>query len=270
MSARNRLGIHTHMAPNLFATALTKHRDLAGFSQKQLASRMGCSPSSVTRWEKGESIPKRNNAELLDSHTEAGGKVFAAWWDHTQGTGLPEWASSLAAIEEAAVSLSVASPVLPPGYLQSPSYAQHVFRTGLPLATPAEIDHRTKHRCERLDQLPDLRVTAVFPLDGITGVPPEIAANQAQHLMKWAGSERVTLHLVPAGHVMVVPTSPIMLFRMRDGELVATSDHADGSVTLKAGSHERISALFSASLAASLPARFSLEALKEIADARHA
>jgi hypothetical protein len=171
----------------------------------------------------------------------------------------------MAAIEESAVALSVVSPVLTPGYLQSPAYAQYVFSAGLPLASPDEIARLVQMRCGRLEQLSDLRVSAVFPIMGITGVPREIAVDQARHLLDWAGTGRVTIQLVPQGHVLPVPTSPVMLFRQRSGELVATSDHADGNVTLAADAHDRVSALFTASLAASLPARLSLDALKDIA-----
>ena len=252
------------MTPTLFSETLTKFRELAGITQLQLAKRSGTAHSSVNRWEKGGSLPKRDNVERLDSALEAEGALFEAWRRSMSGTGLPEWARDLDVIERSARQLSIATPTLVPGYLQCEAYARFVFSSGQPLATPEELDQLTKLRCERLEELADLSVTAVFPLTALTGVPEDVAKQQVRHLLSWAESERITLHAVPSGASLVVPTSPIMLFRLRSGELVITSDHADGSVTLTSDTHERVSALFTAALAASLPAELSLTALKEL------
>lgn len=252
------------MIPSPFAEALTQFRELAGLTQLQLANRSGTAHSSVNRWEKGGSLPKRDNAERLDSALEADGALLTAWRRSTTGTGLPEWARDLDAIERGARQLSIATPTLVPGYLQCEAYARLVFTAGQPLASPEELDRLTQLRCGRLDDLPELSVTAVFPMSALAGVPEDVAKQQAQHLLSWAQTGRVVLHVVPTGSVLIVPTSPIMLFRLKSGELVITSDHADGSVTLTSDAHERVGALFTAALAASLPVGLSLAALKDL------
>lgn len=252
------------MTSTPFTQALSKLRELAGLTQIQLAARSGTAHSSVNRWEKGGSLPKRDNAEALDKALGANGQLMRAWRLATTGHTLPEWARSLAAVEEAALSLSVASPVLVPGYLQCPEYARYVFTAGQPMLSGEEIERLTQLRCGRLSELSDLRVTAVFPVSALTGFPQDIASAQADYLLRWAGTGRVAIHLVPEGSILVVPTSPIMLFRLHKGDLVITSDYADGSVTLASDAHERVAALFSASLAASLPTGLSLSALKDI------
>lgn len=252
------------MTPTPFAEALSKFRELAGLTQLQLAARSGTAHSSVNRWEKGGSLPKKDNAEALDKALAAEGQLMKAWRMVTTGHTLPEWARSLVAVEEAALTLSVASPVLVPGYLQCPEYASRVFTAGLPAAPAEEIKRLTRLRCGRLTDLSDLRVSSVFPMSALKGFPKDIAAAQANYLLDWAATGRVAIHLVPEGGILMVPTSPIMLFRLRNGELVMTSDHADGSVTLRPDAHERVSALFSASLAASLPTELSLDALKDL------
>jgi hypothetical protein len=127
-----------------------------------------------------------------------------------------------------------------------------------------ELDRITKLRCSRLSELPGLSVTAVFPVSALEGVPRTIAQQQARHLVEWVDSGRVVLHVVPSGSILVVPTSPIMLFRLGSGEVVATSDYAVGSVTVAPEAHERLNTLYTAALAASLPADLSLAALKDI------
>lgn len=252
------------MTPTLFSEALTRFRDLAGFTQLQLSARSGTAHSSVNRWENGGSLPKRDNAERLDAALGANGELFTAWRRSTVGTGLPEWARDLDAIERGARQLSIAAPSLVPGYLQCEAYARFVFSAGQPLAAPEELDRLTKLRCERLNELSNLSVTAVFPLSALTGLPSAVVKQQARHLVEWVDTGRVVLHVVPTGSILIVPTSPVMLFRLRTGDLVITSDYADGSVTLNSDTHERVSSLFTAALAASLPFDLSLAALKDL------
>lgn len=252
------------MAPTPFAETLNRFRELAGLTQLQLAQRSGSAPSSINRWQSGAILPKRDNVERLDRALEANGELLAAWRRSANGTGLPEWARDLNAIERGARHLSIAAPTLVPGYLQCPEYARAVFRTGHPLASEEEIERLVALRCDRLAELEKLRVTAVFPLSAVSGVPPSITRSQVQHLLTWVDTGRVTLHVVPAGTTMLVPTAPIMLFSLEGGDLAVTSDHGIGNVTVLPDHHERARSLVTAALAASLPMDISLEHLKDL------
>ncbi|RNL86026.1 helix-turn-helix domain-containing protein [Halostreptopolyspora alba] len=249
------------MTPTLFSEALTKFRELAGFTQLQMSTRSGTAPSSVNRWEKGGSLPKRDNAERLDSALNANGELLAAWRRSATGTGLPEWARDLDAIERGARQLSIAAPSLVPGYLQCEEYARAVFRAGHPLASTEELDRLVELRCGRLVELEDLQVTAVFPVSAVSGVPQSVRRRQIEYLLGWAATERVAVHLVPDGTALMVPTSPLMVFKLRSGELAVVSDHADGNVVHEADTHDRITSWFTSALAASLPVTLSLEVL---------
>jgi hypothetical protein len=202
---------------------------------------------------------------MLDAELGADGKLLAAWREATTGTALPEWARSLAGIETEARVVQIVSPVIVPGYLQSPSYATAMFRTGWPLASDEEIARLIKLRTERLDQLPRLRVTAVFPVTALTGVDETIRREQVAHLLDLVGSGRVVVHLVPEGSILLEPPSTTMAFRLYSGELVITSDNPDGNVIHAAHTHERLHALLTGALAVALPVRHSLEALRELA-----
>jgi hypothetical protein len=139
--------------------------------------------------------------------------------------------------------VQVVSPVLVPGYLQCPLYASMVFRSGWPLASDEEIAQLTKLRTERLAQLPKLRVTAVFPVTALTGVDDRVRKEQVARLLDLIASERVVVHLVPEGSILIDPASPMMAFRLHSGELVITSDNPDGNVIHAAHTHERLYAL---------------------------
>ncbi|WP_028647396.1 Scr1 family TA system antitoxin-like transcriptional regulator [Nocardiopsis sp. CNT312] len=253
------------MAEPPFLDVLTKFRELNGFSQKQLAARVNASVAAVSRWTNGHAMPKLSMAETLDAELGAEGRLLAAWREATSGTTLPEWARSLAGIEAEARTVQVVSPVVVPGYLQSSLYAAAVFRSGWPLASDEEIARLTKLRTERLDHLPRLRVTAVFPVTALTGMDEEVRRDQVARLLDLAGSGRVAVHLVPEGSILTDPVAPMMVFRLNSGELVITSDNPDGNVIHATHTHERLSALVTGALAVALPARHSLEALKELA-----
>nr|WP_141924783.1 helix-turn-helix transcriptional regulator [Haloactinospora alba] len=252
------------MIPSLFAESLMRFRELAGFTQLQLASRSGTAHSSVNRWENGGSLPKRDNAERMDAALGANGELVAAWRRSTTGTGLPAWARDLDAIERGALQLSIATPSLVPGYLQCEEYARAVFRAGLPLASPDEIDRLVELRCGRLAELGELQVTAVFPVSAVSGVSESIRRAQVEYLLKWADTERVSVHLVPEGTALMVPTSPLMVFTLRSGERAVVSDHADGNVVHESDTHDRITSWFTSALAASLPVTHSLEVLGKL------
>ncbi|NYH51886.1 transcriptional regulator with XRE-family HTH domain [Nocardiopsis arvandica] len=252
------------MAEPPFPDVLTKFRELNGLSQKQLAHRVNASVASASRWTNGHALPQLPMAEILDAELGANGKLLAAWRKATRGETWPDWARSITNIEMEAHTVQIVSPVLVPGYLQSPSYASAVFRSGWPFASDEEIVRLTKIRAQVFGQLPRLRITAVFPMTALTGVDEAIRREQVAHLLDLVGSGRVVVHLVPEGSILMEPPTPMMAFRLHSGELVITSDNADGNVIHAAHTHERLHVLITGALAVALPARHSLEALREL------
>ncbi|WP_306369861.1 Scr1 family TA system antitoxin-like transcriptional regulator [Nocardiopsis sp. CC223A] len=248
-----------------FPESFARFLELRGLSQKQLAVRVASSVASVSRWKNGHSLPKLPMAETLDATLDANGKLLASWRVAASGAAVPEWARTLSGIEEAARTLHIVSPVLVPGYLQCASYAAQVFRSGWPLASDDEVARLTRLRTERLGKLPRLRVTAVFPVTALTCFDDEARKEQAQHLLELVATGRVSVHLVPAGSILLDPASTLLAFRLHSGELAISSDHADGNVIHDAASHERLQAHITGALAVALPARHSLAELKDLA-----
>jgi hypothetical protein len=133
------------------------------------------------------------------------------------------------------------------------------------LASDEEIAQLTKLRTERLEQLPRLRVTAVFPVTALTGVDEKIRREQVARLLRVVATGRVVVHLVPEGSILIDPTTPMMAFRLDSGELVITSDNPDGNVIHATHTLERLYSLVTGALAVALPARHSLEILRDLA-----
>lgn len=249
-----------------FASILTRYRDIAGLTQSQLAARARTSSSSVCRWEGGSVLPKRRNAELLDEALDAKGRLFALWLTATGGKTVPEWGVDVAELEASGVSVEWVCP-LPavPGILQSPKYARTVFEEAQPFLPAKELDRLTRIRCERLDQVPHLKVVAVFPVSALTTFPQEVRSEQAGHLLRLAESGRARVLVIPEGALLVGLPSPLLVFRMRDGSTVASSDHANGNIVYREGDGlDRLAELVKRFMQAALPDRESRKVLEEL------
>jgi transcriptional regulator with XRE-family HTH domain len=253
------------MPPNVFTDELIRSREALGMSQTGLARHTGISLSSLNRWEQGGSLPRRENAERLDHALQAEGRLLARFDEAKDGFTVPPWARDLVSIEAAARTVHVVALALVPGYLQSPLYAAMLFRASRPWSPDTEIERLVRLRCQRLDQLPELRVTAVFPVSALDPLPPDVRTEQVATLRRWVSTGRVTLHLVPRESLLLVPTAPVMVFQLANGEQVISSDHATGSVVAETSMHPRLTSMVSTALAAALPSRMSLEVLEGLA-----
>ncbi|MBR8741073.1 Scr1 family TA system antitoxin-like transcriptional regulator [Nocardiopsis sp. MG754419] len=245
-----------------FHESLKRYRVLKGLTQEQLAAHLGCSAASVSRWARGHSLPFRETADQLDRLLEADGKLISSWKLAKSGRSTPEWASSLSAVEEGARTLQCVSPVLVPGYLQCEEYAEWLFRLGWPLATDEQIAHLTQVRTTRLNELPRLRVAAVFPVTALLGSPPQTHKAQALHLLRLMEERSVSIHLVPEGSILATITSPLLVFRLHSGETVVSSDHVNGNVIYDDSDPEQTASLIMGAMAVSLPAGHSQHILE--------
>jgi transcriptional regulator with XRE-family HTH domain len=243
-----------------FHELLTHFRELRGFTQERLATELRCSPASVSRWANDKLLPYRETAERLDELLEGNGRLFSAW-KVAKGRIVPDWAQSLSSIEYGAQHVFLVSPVLVPGYLQCAEYAEYVFRSGWQVASDEEIAHLTKVRTRRFVELPKLRVTAVFPVTSLTWAEEGIRQRQAAHLLELTKSRSVEIHLVPEGALLAGVTSPLLVFRLRSGETVISSDHIDGNVIYEEN-YDRLTSLITGAMALSLPAQHSLKILE--------
>ncbi|MEC3891053.1 Scr1 family TA system antitoxin-like transcriptional regulator [Nocardiopsis sp. LDBS1602] len=252
------------MTPNLFAENLVRLRELAGLTQQQLAKRSNTGHSSVNRWEKGKSTPKRGNVESLDKALGANGDLMSVWLAVTTGNGLPEWARDIEGIERAARRVTIATPALVPGMLQCPEYAHAVFTAGQPDTDAEEIARLVALRCGRLKELAELQVTAVFPLGAVSYMSPKVRSAQAAALLSWHETGRVKVQVIPEGTLVLVPAAPLMDYRLRSGESAIVSDHADGNLVYDLQSGDRLAGQITAALAAALPEPLSIEALRSL------
>ena len=254
----------------VFPSALKRLREVSGLSLNQLADRARVSTSALSRWERGEATPKRDNAEMLDKSLDAKGDLLKTWTSQTSGSTLPLWMQDAARLEEEAVSIEYISPVLVPGLLQSPQYAEVVFRHGQPLAPQTEIARLAEARTGRYGHLKRSRspwVSAVFPASALTGFPRNVRVSQAKHLLKLIADDDVTVHVVPEGTVLIGITSPVVMVRLPGGGRAGSSDHISGNVVLDDHvAWDRLDELAKRAFGLGLPTQQSYALLEELGE----
>ncbi|WP_179819975.1 helix-turn-helix domain-containing protein [Nocardiopsis aegyptia] len=251
-----------------FPQHLTKLRVLSGLSQRQLASRARVSPSACCRWEKGEVVPRRGHVENLDRVLNAEGRLIKTWQRDTTDGSLPSFMQDAGLLQAEAITIDFVSPVLVSGLAQCPSYARIVFREANPTLPGAAIERLVTARCARLAYLRKRNnpmVTAVFPESALTWPPEAVRREQAEHLLALMDDERMRIHLVPSGSVLVGVTSPLFLVKLVDGGRAASSDHVSGNVIIEdSEDFERLSELVKRALGASLPEGQSRKVLEDL------
>ncbi|WP_083939537.1 Scr1 family TA system antitoxin-like transcriptional regulator [Nocardiopsis chromatogenes] len=247
---------------------LRRLRKQGGLTQAQVAEAVGYVPSAASNWETGRTSPNRSTAEKLDDFFGARGGLVRIWEETTQADGVPPWLRDDRQLSERAVSIEVVTPVLVPALLESPLYARYALAEGRPSDPMGVIDELVRVRCSQLDQLgKDVRVFATFPEAGLIGVPPAARKEQAAHLLERIESDRVRVHMVPAGSILAGVTSPFQIYRLRDGSQVATSEHTNGTILVnEAPGVQRLQDLARTALGSALPADDTLRRLKEISD----
>ncbi|GAB2500379.1 MULTISPECIES: helix-turn-helix domain-containing protein [Nocardiopsis] len=245
-----------------FPRHLRKSLDLSGLTQSALSRRTGISQASLSRYLNGHVMPSRDVVVALGEALGVGEDVVTAWENHINGGELPHFLRDIGRLEEMAARVDLIGPVAVPGLLWCLEYARLVFRSGQPLLSEDHVERLARLRSARLEQL-TAHVSAVFPMTALTGVPDDVGRAQAQHLLDLP--ERVSLHLVPEGSILLGVTSPLMMFRLVDGRQVATSDHVDGNAIYSDSVLPRISELVRNALALSLPHMATRDVLEGLA-----
>lgn len=256
-----------NMSTPQFPGRARKLRKGAGLTIRDLARELGVAVSTVSRWERGENVPKRDDVEKLDTALGARGKLLRVWAAEASGSSLPPWMQDTARLTGEAVGIEYFSPSLVPGVLQCPEYAEVVFRYGQPLESPDEVRRLAAARSGRYDQLRrgrDPKISAVFPLSALTWVPEGPRRAQAAHLCGIIDTGRVTVCLIPEGTLLVGIVSPLLMMRLADGGRAATSDHVGGNAPLGDADLDRLDALAKEAYALAMPSQQSREVLGDM------
>jgi transcriptional regulator with XRE-family HTH domain len=136
---------------------LRKLREAAGTTIDQVAERLACSASKISRIETGQSgVSSREVRDILAAYRVAGDKVDElvemareakqrGWWQ-LYGTVLT---SAYVGLEAAAAELRSFEPLVIPGLLQTEEYARAMVLAGWPQWSAEEVEQRIRVRIKR-------------------------------------------------------------------------------------------------------------------------
>ncbi|MET8980357.1 helix-turn-helix transcriptional regulator [Streptomyces sp. NPDC004539] len=194
--------------------ALRRHREAAGLDQSAAAEAIIKSVSKVSRAESGHvSVSALEVRTLLDRYgvtdeNERDRLVGWArtsnergWWVDYQDTLRPDYADHITLESDATYILSW-DPVLIPGLLQTPEYAEKVIGIGpafVPDDKVAELVEVRMQRQRRIEE-GEVQYTVVVWEPAITALTEggQVYEGQLQHLLKAGRRQNVTLQVLPA------------------------------------------------------------------------
>lgn len=193
--------------------------------------------------------------EALDTALEAGGSLLSTWKDSVKDD-LPPFLRDIDTLEREATGIDLISPVTVPGLLWCQSYAELVYRAGRKVT---DVPRLAQLRSQRLSQL-RAHVYAVFPMTALSGVSDPVRTQQVEHLLSLP--ERVTVHLLPEGTMLLGIPSPMMVFRLGSSREVVVSDLLEGNQVYSDAVLPRARELVRDALSVSLPPMISMEKLR--------
>ncbi|MDG4823957.1 helix-turn-helix transcriptional regulator [Asanoa sp. WMMD1127] len=193
---------------------LRRLREAAGVSREDAGYHVRGSASKISRMELGRvGFKERDVADLLTLYgivDEAQREPLLAlardsrsdgWW-HRYDDVLENWFNTYVGLEESASTIRAYEVQFVPGLLQTADYAAGVVVSGLPAATPAEVDRRVKLRLERqriLDKNPPVTYWVVMdeaalrrPVGGRS-----VMREQVTHLLSVSERPNITIQVMP-------------------------------------------------------------------------
>ncbi|MDF3288401.1 helix-turn-helix domain-containing protein [Streptomyces silvisoli] len=233
MSRRNGAGGPAATSGALFGEVLRDARERAGWSQGDLAAKIPCDRSLITRVEAGTRVPQEDFAKTCDELLGTEGLLLRLWrridWYPTVEH--PDWFKRRASMDAVAVALRVFQTQLVPGLLQTEAYARALFAQVE--SDEGVVEERVSARMSRQQRfLSDggpllvavLGESCIRQVVGGAGVMRE----QCAHLLTVGKRPNVRIQVAPfQDGRLVLPRRPMSLIALPDGHEWLYSESLD-------------------------------------------
>lgn len=214
---------------------LAQLRDNAGLYAADVATHLGCTPTTVGRYESGQTVPKRRDLDTMLTLYGADGdqrsEAESRWVDARAETAKVEFASAvppkfrafLRAEADAERETAIA-PIGVPGLMQTPAYARLVQQAGAPLVDSGVdqerlVAARINRRRHLVREVKPLQLQALVD-EGVvrrTAALGGVGIEQLDHLLDLGALRNVTIRVVPFTAGLYGSTSgPVTLFEYPD------------------------------------------------------
>ncbi|MBT2397945.1 helix-turn-helix transcriptional regulator [Streptomyces sp. ISL-100] len=172
-----------------------------GASQRELADATGYKEPYVSKVKNGKALPSPQFAEGCDRFFNTSG-YFARLLAKVSQNGHPEWFIPYLRLEEKAAQVLDFSSFLIMGILQTPEYAEALFRAAHPLDAPEVIKEKVALRLQRRSVLERPAPPLLWVILDESCLRREVGGRevmrkQMEHLLAEAELSNVTLQVLP-------------------------------------------------------------------------
>ncbi|MCF3143428.1 helix-turn-helix domain-containing protein [Streptomyces platensis] len=181
---------------------LKRRREDAGLTQEALGRTVFVSGAYIGQFEQAIRKPQLDVAVRIDEVLQTDGFFERMWRKLIDDKRYPDYFAVAAELEPLATKICEFEPVIVPGLLQTPSYAQSLLLAGNPLATDEYIDEKVRGRLDRTVILKDASRPLYWAVlhEAALRVPvgsPEIMAEQLERIARLSRERKILLQAVP-------------------------------------------------------------------------
>ncbi|MGW1372854.1 helix-turn-helix domain-containing protein [Streptomyces sp. NPDC002446] len=181
---------------------LKYRRELAGLTQDALGRRVFVSGGYIGQFEQAIRKPQLDVAIRIDEVLQTDGFFERAWRKLIDDARYPHYFAAVADLERLATKICEFEPMIVPGLLQTPSYAQALLLAGNPLATDEYIDDKVRGRLDRAVILMDASRPVYWAVlhEAALRVPAggsSVMAEQLEHISQLARERKILLQVLP-------------------------------------------------------------------------
>lgn len=254
-------------------------RDQAGMSQQQLADATHYQRPYVTRVEKGTLLASAEFADACDRIFKTAGHIGRLRRKVSE-RGHPDWFIPYLKLEREAESICDYSNAFIMGMLQTPEYAEAVFRAAHPRETTETIKSRVDARMQRraVMEKPSPPLLWVIIHESVLRTVvggSDVMRTQLAHLVAEADSPHIVIQVYPFNAGAPASGLPFVMLEQPDGSAIRYSEiprggHVEDSPTAVAKAQARYDRLRAAGLSPDSSRTLIHEVMEELAHAQHA
>jgi transcriptional regulator with XRE-family HTH domain len=265
------------------ASELRRHRELAGLTIDDVAARLECSASKISRIETGRvGVAPRDvrdmmtlyggEPDLVDAFVQLSREARKKGWWHSYHE---VFNGSFVGLEAEAARLWAYQALLVPGLLQTEDYMRAVFRAARPNSTQSEIDLRVAGRLKRQQLLTDNDPPTYWAVidEAVLHRPvggARMMREQFAKLLELAALPHVTLQIIPfsaGAHAGMDGPFLILGFPdLTDPDVVYVDNTADGIYVEEQDDVDRYTLMFDHLRAAALGPEATLDRISQAAN----
>ncbi|RLU96793.1 transcriptional regulator [Streptomyces griseocarneus] len=204
-----------------FGRELRHAREAHGWTQEQLADKLHFRQPYVSRVETGNVLASAVFADHCDRVFGTPG-TFARWRQRAADAGTPVWFIPYLELERKATAIRSFSSLLVTGILQTPEYAEAVYRSAIPEQAPTEIRNLVEQRMRRRELFDSRNPPSLWAIlhestlwSGIGGAG--VMRRQLSHLAAATEHPCIDLQVFPTSAGAPARGRPFILLTRQDG-----------------------------------------------------